>query len=112
MIPTLEFRLKRGDTWRQVFTWRQGSETGPAVDLTGCSARLHLRGRGRALVLDCTPYLTLDAGGGSVTVTAPHEATAVLPVDTLSFDVELTFQDGSRQSTETMYLIVDEDETV
>lgn len=112
MIEPLEFRIKRGDTWRQVFTWRQGSETGPVVDLAGCSARLHLRGRNRALVLDCTPYLTLDAVGGSVTVEAPHEATESLPVGTLSFDVELTFPGGTRQSTETMNLIVDEDETV
>lgn len=104
--------LKRGDTWRAVFTWTQGDDP---VDLTGCTARLMVRAR-RAdeLLLDLTSPdggLTLTPLTGVVTVLATAAQTATLPVGTHVFDLELTYPDGSVQSTETAFLTVLEDVT-
>jgi hypothetical protein len=110
MTPT--FTLKRGDTWNQSFTWRQGSETGDPVDLTGCTARMQVRDRSDVLILDCTPYLALDELAGTVSVLVPASETELFPVAKNQFDIELTFPDGTVQSTETMILRVIEDVTL
>lgn len=109
-MPT--FTLKRGDTWSQTFSWRQGSETGDPVDLTDCTARMQLRDKTDALILDCTPYLTVDGLTGTVEIVVPADETEVFPVAKLSFDIEMTFPDGTVQSTETMALKVLEDVTL
>lgn len=106
------FTLKRGDTWNQVFLWKQGSETGDPVDLTGCTARCQIRNRAGTLLLDCTPYLTVDGANGAVSVLVPASETAGLPIGKLFFDIELTFPDGTVQSTETVMLRVLEDVTL
>jgi hypothetical protein len=103
------FTIKRGDPWRQEFSWREESETGPVIDLTGVTAFLQLRDRSKALVLDCTPYLSVDGPTGTVTVAVPKEQTRSLPVGKLQFDIELSVD---APSTETMTLKVVEDETV
>lgn len=110
-MPTT-FTLKRGDTWSQTFAWKQGSETGDPVDLTDCTARCQLRDRADTLILDCTSYLTVDGAAGTVSVLAPASAMENFPVGRLSFDIELTFPDGTVQSTETMTLKVIEDVTL
>lgn len=106
------FTLKRGDTWSQSFAWKQGSASGAPVDLTGCTARLQVRTRADALVLDATAYLTLDGTAGTVAVSVPASATELFPVAKLQFDIELTFPDGTVQSTETMALKILEDVTL
>jgi hypothetical protein len=104
------FTIKRGDTWSQSFEWRQGSETGDPVDLTGCTARCHVRDRSDALIADVTDYLTVDGPAGSVDLAlVPTEN---FPAAKLQFDIELTWPDGTVQSTETMVLRVLEDVTL
>ena len=109
-MPT--FTLKRGDTWSQTFTWKQGSETGDPLDLTGCNARCHLRDRSDALIAVVDGYLTVDGAVGTVAVNVPAFETTEFPVGKLLFDIELTFPDGTVQSTETMALKVLEDVTL
>lgn len=106
------FTLKRGDTWSQSFTWRQGSESGDPVDLTDCTARMQVRTRSDDLILDCTPYLTVDGPAGTVAVLVPASETKAFPVAKTQFDIELTFPDDTVQSTETMTLRVLEDVTL
>lgn len=106
-MPT--FTLKRGDPWNQSWEWRQGSETGDPVNLTGATAHLHLRDRANTLVMDCSLYLTVDGPAGKVSVSVPREQTRLLPVGKLQFDIELSIDEPS---TETMTLRVLEDETV
>ena len=104
------FTIKRGDTWSQSFEWRQGSETGDPVDLTGCTARCHVRDRADTLIADVTDYLTVDGPAGTVDLALVP--TETFPVAKLQFDIELTWPDGTVQSTETMTLRVIEDVTL
>lgn len=106
------FTLKRGDTWAQAFAWKQGLETGLPVDLTDCTARLQLRDKTDALILDVSEYLTIDGPAGTVTLSVPASATEAFPVAKLQFDIELTWPNGTVQSTETMFLKVIEDVTL
>ena len=106
------FTLKRGDTWSQSFEWRQGSEAGDPVDLTGCAARCQIRDRADALILDVTDYLTIDGQAGTVSLVVPAYETENFPVVKLQFDIELIWPDGAVQSTETMILRVLEDVTL
>lgn len=105
------FETKRGDTWSQAFTWKQGSADGAPVDLTGCTPRLQLRTKTGTLVLDATSYLTLTPLTGTVTVNVPAAVTALLPVGTVYFDLEITHADGSVRSTQTLSLVVLKDIT-
>jgi hypothetical protein len=106
----ITFTIKRGDTWNQSFEWKQGSETGDPVDLTGCTARCHVRDRADTLIADVTDYLTVYGLAGSVDLT--RVPTEDFPVAKLQFDIELTWPDGTVQSTETMTLRVLEDVTL
>ncbi|MCK7581012.1 MAG: hypothetical protein MZV65_38940 [Chromatiales bacterium] len=110
-MSDVEFSLKRGDAWQHPFTWRQGSATGEPANLTGVTASLHLKRADRTseLVLDCSPYLTVDGPAGTVLVDVPKAATRLFPVGKLKFDIELS---NDIPSTETMYLNVVEDVTV
>lgn len=111
MIVT--FTLKRGDSWTpRPFEWRQGSVSGDPVNLTGCQVRMQIRDRTGALVLDATDYLKVDGPAGAVAVSVPASETAFFPVEKLPFDIELTFPDGTVQSTKTMVLHVIRDETL
>lgn len=103
------FTVKRGDTWRQTFTWRQGSETGDPVDLTGCTARLQVRDRTGDLILDATDDLTINGATGTISVDVLIPST-VLPGKYI-FDVEVTYTDGFVQSTETQTLKIEGDIT-
>lgn len=105
-------QLKRGDTWVQTFSWKQGNETGIPVDLSGCTARLHIRDKQRRLLIDASPFLTIQGTEGVVTVEVPASLTRALPIGPCFFDIEITFADGTVRSTETMSLSVAEDITL
>ena len=105
------FKVKRGDTWRQPFYWRQGSETGDPVDLTGCTFRMHVRDSMGALILDCTDHLTVNHEDGEVIVEIDIPGTIVIPRKPYKFDIEVTWPDGSVRSTATAYLNIIQDET-
>jgi hypothetical protein len=108
----------RGDTWLQQFWWHQESETGPALDLSGCRARLQLREFVTdALLLDIgdepseTGVLEIDGLAGRVDLRVSAAATALFPVGLHSFDLEMRYADGTVMSTETVYLNVIKDQT-
>ena len=109
---TTTFTIKRGDTWSQTFAWKQGSETGDPVDLTGCTARCQVRDRADALILDGSEFLTVSGVEGTVAILVPASETEAFHVAKLQFDIELTFPNGTVQSTETMILRVLEDVTL
>jgi len=105
------FPVKRGDTWRQPFYWRQGSANGSPVDLTGCAFRMHVRDSLGALILDCTDSLAVAPEDGEVTVEIDIPETIAIPRKPYKFDIEVTWPDGSVRSTATAYLNVIQDET-
>lgn len=106
-------RLKRGDTWSTTWTWAQS--TGDPVDLTGCTARLQVRDRRTKELLasasTTTGELTITPATGVVSCTIDPDVTKDFPIKTCAVDLELTYSDGTVQSTDTVYLVVVEDVT-
>lgn len=102
--------LKRGDTWRAVFSYKDSD--GNPIDLTGCTPRIQVRTKRRGgllLSLDLTDGLTLDELAGTVTVR--YDLPSDFELGTHEFDIEMTYTDGTIESSCTMMLAVLEDIT-
>ena len=106
MADTITY--KRGDTWRAVFTY-----TG--VDLTGCSARAQIRNkRDDTLYLSgssTSGELVVDGVAGTITMRFEPEVTVEVPVGTHEADIEVTYSDGTVESSDTFLVKVLEDIT-
>lgn len=50
----LKLVIEQGATFRKTLTWKAGTPSVP-VDLTGCTARMHIR----AVITDAVPLLSL-----------------------------------------------------
>lgn len=104
--------VKRGDTWSFVFQWKTGATP---INLTGCTARMQIRKkRTKDLLAYVTTedYITIDGPAGKVFVTFPADITETVPAGTHLTDVELTFTDGTVTSSQTVYMVVEEDITL
>ena len=119
-LPTLI--VKRGDTWAFTAKWRN-AEGGP-IDLAGVAIRQNLyaaAAAGGLPVLEMsilTGEITLEEDPGQPAGVLCNAATRVEYADMEAvaageylFDQEVTFTDGTRLSTETMGLLVIEDNT-
>lgn len=102
------FEVKRGDGWQKTFFWREPI-SGEVIPLTGCTARMEIRAKNDALILDCSDYLTVDEAAGSVTVDVLIPDT-VTP-GTYYFDIQLESNGAKPKSTPTMCLIILKDIT-
>ena len=99
--------IKRGDTWAQRFEW---IDNGIAIDLTGCVANMQLRAS-----TDSDPVLNLSSDTGGLTIDEPNghiylrveasQTAQLFPVTYLA-DIQVTFPDGTVQSTSNFYLSV------
>lgn len=103
----------RGDTWLR--SWVIKDATGAPVDLTGASARLHVRpqeGTDTAddLILAATvgDGLTITASAGRVDLRV-EAADMVLDPETYRFELELTDGDGVVRTIEQGRLMIIED---
>jgi hypothetical protein len=109
-----KFKLKRGDTWRIQHEFIQ--ENGDAVDLTDCTAKQSLRKEE-----DSTSVLTITSADSEITITPATGVvvsvfdaadTADLEVSKYYTDLELTYSDGTIESTPTYIIDCLLDETV
>jgi hypothetical protein len=117
--------VKRGDTWKWPFYFFTKDESGNKVslDLTDCSARLMVKPkRGEAVLYAAPPSdppdetvngeVIIIPADGLVTVLFPVATTlTVRPGEYLS-DLEVTWADGTVQSSATFAVIVEEDMTI
>lgn len=102
-------KLYRGDTWQRAWVLKDAS--GAPLDLTGATARLHVRDAEGAKVMEASTSdgrLTLQPSLGRVDLLMPKEATGIAP-GSYRFDLELTFPSGIRRTYEQATLIVLED---
>ena len=86
-------KLIRGDTWRRA--WIVGGTANP-TDLTGATARLHLRDAKDVLKVTATTengLLTITPLTGRIDLRVEGSVMNIEP-DTYSFDLELTTDDG------------------
>lgn len=105
MKPATVFR---GDTWLRSWLLKAG---GVPLDLSGATARLHLRDEAGALVVAATTAdgrLTVTPLSGRIDLLVPA-ATMVITPGRYRFDLEVTFNDGRRQTVEQTTLVVLED---
>lgn len=104
-------RVYRGDTWSRA--WELRDKAGAPIDLTGASARLHLRdGSGTLIVSGDTSdgRIVITPADGRIDMTIPYNAMALNP-GTYRFDLEVTHADGTRYTYEQGVLLVLEDVT-
>jgi hypothetical protein len=92
-----DLNIDQGATFRQNFRWEAGDPPAP-VDLTGCSAELHIRARARdaqPLVAASTSNgkLTLD-NAGNIHLVLSAADTAILTVKEAVYDLEITLTNG------------------
>lgn len=92
--------VRQGSTWRDSYTCQDSD--GVAVDLSGCTAAMHVRASATAR----SPLLVLTTDDGGLVVAGPEglivrsvadEASALLPVGTWVYDLFITFPDGQAQ---------------
>lgn len=98
----------RGDTWTRAWRLTAG---GVPLDLTGATARLHLRDEAGALAVAASTangWLTLTPLSGRIDLAVPDSAMAIDP-GRYKFDLEVTFNDGRRRTMEQATLLVRED---
>ncbi|WP_295445105.1 BppU family phage baseplate upper protein [uncultured Thiodictyon sp.] len=104
---------KRGDTWTVVFTVRDSA--GVVIELTDATARLQLKApRATQAVLSVSDAdaLTIDEHAGTITLAVPYETMADIAPGTYQADLEITFQDKTRTSTDTFIVNIVEDITL
>ena len=95
----LKLAIEQGATFTKVITWKTGAPLAP-VDLSGCSARMHIR----AQIEDVLPLLTLTTanarlalGGaaGTITISLSATETAALLWASGVYDLEIEFPNGT-----------------
>lgn len=103
-------KIFRGDTWQRV--WLIETSEGVPANLTGASARLHVRDEEGALAMSASTVdgrLTFGTiTQGRIDLVMPKEVTD-LPLGKYRFDLEVTFPNGTRITYEQKTLLVMED---
>lgn len=104
-------KLFRGDTWRRRWLLKDKA-TGVAIDLTGSTARLHVRDTTGAKIAEATTgadaRLVITPLSGQIDMVMPYSATLLTP-GRHKFDLEVTHADGTRTTYESDFLTVVED---
>jgi hypothetical protein len=98
-------QLVAGDTWRDA--WALADEALIPIDLTGASARLHVRDAAGLLVAEASTAdgrLTIDGPAGIVRLRLPPAATN-LPVGSYRYALELTYDDATPELDATVETI-------
>lgn len=94
----LKLAIEQGATFRKTLTWKAGKPA-VAVDLTGCTARMHIR----AEITSPTPLVTLTTendgitlGGvaGTIVLLITATATAAFAWEAGVYDLEVVFANG------------------
>ncbi len=98
---------KRGDSWNVTFTYTDAA--GDPIQLTGADARLQVRKNSNTVLLSATvgSGLTIDEANGIVSLSTDLPQT--MPIGRYPFDLEITYASGIVESTDTIYLKVEED---
>lgn len=105
-------KLYRGDTWMR--GWALKNPAKQPIDLSGATARLHLRSQAKALIYAATTTngcIIVDAVAGKLALTVAASVTATWQPGTYKFDLEITYPDGTVTTYESSALSVIEDQT-
>jgi autotransporter translocation and assembly factor TamB len=100
--------VKNGDTWSYSFVW---SNNNNPINLTDCTAKMQVRDRTGTLMATASTTngeITINGPTGTVSVAFPAATTASIPAGTYQSDLQVTFTDGTVQSSSTVTIIVEE----
>lgn len=103
-------KVYRGDTWRRI--WIVQDAHGAPLDLTGYTARLHVRdadGLKLAEASTADGRLVITPAAGRIELTMPAAVMAGLAPGSVRFDIELTSGGGEVTTLEQSTLVVRED---
>ncbi len=104
-------KVFRGDTWKRA--WIIKDDGGNPVDLSGVTARLHVRDAAGNKVAEASTTdgrMTITAAQGRIDMTIPAAAMAISP-GVYRFDTEITTAGGEVRTIEQATLVVLEDVT-
>jgi hypothetical protein len=92
-------KIDQGATFRKSATWKVGPAPGTAVDLTGCTARMHIRSDVKsplvlATLTTANGGITLGGVAGTVEIYISDEATTLFAWTTGVYDLEVEFANG------------------
>jgi hypothetical protein len=98
-LPT----VKNGDTWNFSFVW---SNNNTPINLTGCTAKMQIRDKDGVLAATAST-IAIVGSTGTVNVTFSAAVTALVPAGTYKSDLQVTFTDGTVQSSSTVIITVE-----
>jgi hypothetical protein len=108
-----DVRMYAGDTWRR--TWKLKQADGAPVDLTGATARLHLRDSAGTLVVEASTGLdgriVITGAIGQIAMTVSASVTAGIAVGRYRWALELTELGGIVTTLESGTMVILEDIT-
>jgi len=95
----LPLTILQGETWRRDLVWKAGVPAVP-VDLTGCTARMHVRTRVESpdVLLELSSgngKITLGTVGGDITLRLTALETAAIAWPRGVYDLEIVHADGT-----------------
>jgi len=94
----LNLKIDQGATFDQLVTWKTGTPPA-AVNLTGCTARMQVRGKlaDTVVLLNlATPTgIVLGGAAGTVTIKLTAAQTAAITWLAAVYDLEIVFADGT-----------------
>lgn len=105
-----QFFFKRGDTLFLTFTYTD-SVTKLPISLVGSSAKLDIRNKNTKTVVVQTSTTTTGLTISSNVVTLNVTPSPVLPIGLYETDLEVTYPDGRKESTDTITIEIVEDIT-
>ena len=93
----LNLKVDQGGTYSKVVTWKAGTPA-VAVNLTGCTARMHVRAKlaDLAVLLDLTTAnggIVLGGVAGTVTINLTSAQTTAITWLSAVYDLEIVFAD-------------------
>jgi hypothetical protein len=103
-LPT----VKNGDTWKFSFVW--SNSDGSAMNLTGCTAKMQIKDTAGAVVATASSALnsiTIVYLTGTVNVVFSATITGPIAAGLYKSDLQLTFADGTVQSSSTVIITVE-----
>ena len=110
-MPALKpAQLVAGDTWARA--WALADANDAPLDLTGASARLHVRDRDGTLVMSAdTTDGRLTISGNTIILSMPPAVTAVVAAGAYRYAMEVTFDVDNVRTIEINTLAVQADLT-
>lgn len=100
MAAKINLRIEQGATFRPgAWTWKAGTPS-TAVDLTGCTARMHIRAsqKAAAILLQLTTEngrITLGDAAGTIQLELDAETTEAITWTTAVYDLEIIHPDDT-----------------